>query len=87
MTKYIAKNCFGLNDVLDAETKEIIYKDYCINANEYCSDITDCPIKQVVEMCKQEIGEEVYRWGNLVLNKNNPLAEKILQTLDVQEVE
>lgn len=78
MTKYIVKNC----------TSYHWGGCYYDGAKfEYCSKNDDCPIKQVVEMCKQEIGEEVYRWGNLVLNKNNPLAEKILQTLDVQEVE
>lgn len=78
MTKYIVKNC----------TSYHWGGCYYDGAKfECCSKNDDCPIKQVVEMCKQEIGEEVYRWGNLVLNKNNPLAEKILQTLDVQEVE
>ena len=87
MTKYIVKNCFSLDGVLDAKTKEIIHEDYCINANEYCSKITDCPIKQVVELCKDETDKEVHRWGDVVLIKNNTFAKRILQTLDVQEVE
>lgn len=78
MTKYIVKNC----------TSYHWGGCYYDGAKfECCSKNADCPIKQVVELCKQEIGKEVHRWGDLVLNKNNPLAEKILQTLDVQEVE
>ncbi len=78
MTKYIVKNCpaYGVTTPTS-----------CALTSDDSCEFTDCPIKQVVELCKKEIGKEVHRWGDVVLNKNNPLAEKTLQTLDVQEVE
>lgn len=76
MTKYIVKNC----------TSYHWGGCYYDGAKfEYCSKNDDCPIKQVVELCKQ-ISDHA-KWCNCLDNPGAPLANKILQTLDVQEVE
>lgn len=49
---------------------------------ECCSKNADCPIKQVVELCKQ------YNGAYETIQRPIPaLNKQILQTLDVQEVE
>ena len=73
MAKYIVKNCpayiinghCALNGERDSPFEEIP-----------CKNRTDCPIKQVVEMCKEKLNK-IY----------DPLAKEILQTLQVEEVE
>lgn len=76
MTKYIVKNC----------TSYHWGGCYYDGAKfECCSKNADCPIKQVVELCKQ-ISDHA-EWCNCPDYPGAPLANKILQTLDVQEVE
>ena len=43
MTKHIIKNCPA-------------YKGYCTNEFRYgqCLEISDCPLKQIVELCKKD---------------------------------
>ena len=85
MTKFIVKNCSEYTKILG----------YCANANEYCSDIADCPIKQVVEMCKHNLCDSsaCILAGTERCNSEccffhtTDLAVEILQTLQVQEVE
>lgn len=76
--KYIIKNCpcyidmplhrhdkvCRLGDIVKPNHKELYV---------YCKDCTDCVLKQIVELCK----EENYAW----------LAKEILSKLDIQEVE
>ena len=57
-----------------------------------CCEITDCPLKQIVEKCKAEI--RVYRNTLLPNDGTNTIhfgrqsfAYDILQLLDIQEVE
>lgn len=82
MTKYIVKNCPSLDDVLDVDTPKIVYKNYCLNKNCHCEDFTDCPIKQVVWLVKVD--------NTICKHIQRPiptLNAKILQTLQVEEVE
>lgn len=45
----------------------------------YCMDCTDCKMKQIVELCKEEFkGQYSDAWS---------LAQKISKLLDIQEVE
>lgn len=99
MTKYIVKNCPALVDLLSAEKEELLKKKYCINASEYCSDITDCMIKKVVDKCKAEYeaaGRQLDGISEEVLQQLPQLyffrgsrnsAYLILQMFQVQEVE
>lgn len=67
MTKCIVKNCpcFEL-DNCNCEHVE----------QKYCADCTDCPTKQVVELCM-----------NYPEKPDNSLSNRILRTLQVEEVE
>lgn len=76
MTKYIVKNCPSLDDVLDVNTSNTVYKNHCLNKDCACKDRTDCPIKQVVELCM-----------NYPEKPESSLSNRILQTLQVEEVE
>lgn len=73
MTKYIVKNC-PCYELGKCNNEHI--------GDEYCQDCTDCPIKQVVEMCKDVLDHA--EWCNCT---HYPSLIKIFQTLDVQEVE
>ena len=85
MTKYIVKNCPEHTQILG----------YCANANEYCYDIADCAIKQVVELCKRNLckREECSLEGTNHCSSEccffytTDLAEDILQILQVEDVE
>lgn len=93
MTKYIVKNCPCLED----------HTQNCWDShipNEIsCKDRTDCPIKQVVEMCKKEIDncrcckdrqtlqKQELSCGDCIHLGRRGLSKQILQTLQVEEVE
>lgn len=73
MNKYIVKNCPATGAGCCGDT---------------CPEITDCPLKQIVELCKKtkrifstESGTNPYAGGRCTE------AEGILQLIDVQEVE
>ena len=73
--KYIIKNCpcnVTTEDMCDWE-----------NTNEtYCQYCTDCLLKQIVEKCKNELQVQNDWWCGA-----KPLAEEILDLLQIQEVE
>lgn len=49
------------------------------NNDKYCKDITDCVMKQIVELCKEELkGQYSDTWS---------LVQKISKLLNIQEVE
>lgn len=79
--KYIIKNC------------PCIVVDECNSFKDdevFCKDCTDCVLKQIVELCEDEI-ELVKKWQEETKYPFKPtafeLAEKILNQLDIQEVE
>lgn len=76
MNKYIVKNCPSYDKSLMG-CRDVSNK--LINP---CQDRTDCPIKQVVEMCKEVLDHA--EWCNCT---HYPTLIKILQFLQVQEVE
>jgi hypothetical protein len=86
MKKYIIKNCPNYDDYFNPN--ETCRKKY----SQYCQDCTDCIMKQIVELakghtelcknCKQQIKECDC---NDICNAYR--LNKILQLLDIQEVE
>ena len=66
--KYTINNC------------ELICNGECPNSKTgYCQDCTDCSLKQIVELCKEEFkGQYSDAWS---------LAQKISKLLDIQEIE
>lgn len=76
MTNYIIKNC---------PCYELSICNYEYTEQKYCVYCTDCPIKQVVELCKK-ISDHA-EWCNCPDYPGAPLASRILQTLQVEEVE
>lgn len=79
MSKYIVKNCPAIKPMITVDGKHggKTMFDVC-SEGKYtpCQDRTDCPIKQVVELCM-----------NYPEKPDNSLSNKILQTLQVEEVE
>ena len=79
MTKYIVKNCPAIKPMITVDGKHggKTMFDIC-SEGKYtpCQDRTDRPIKQVVELCM-----------NYPEKPDNSLSNKILQTLQVEEVE
>lgn len=78
--KYIIKNCPACFLCSD--------KHVCDENNDkYCKDITDCVMKQIVELCKPVKKEYLeHKLDALIAGKFN-IAGKILLLLDIQEVE
>jgi hypothetical protein len=73
MIKYIIKNCPAIYG--DEYCKENTYEDGTV----LCQDCTNCLLKQIVELCKEEFkGQYSDAWS---------LAQKISELLDIQEVE
>ena len=79
MTKCIVKNCPALLKMVTINSKkghETLFDSCSEGKHCLCKDRTDCPIKQVVEICKEKLNK-IY----------DPLSKQILQTLQVEEVE
>lgn len=51
--KYIIKNCPACMEVIETNCAHT----YCCtdNHNAYCKNIPDCPLKRIVELCKDKI--------------------------------
>ena len=83
MTKYIVKNCpafisklFNWQQEEDNECLCTFSPEDVNSEMKKCKDCTDCPIQQVVELCM-----------NYPEKPDNSLSNRILQTLQVEEVE
>lgn len=69
MSKYIIKNCEQIHSS----------DNFCWSKNIPCQDCTDCVMKQIVELCKEELkGQYSDTWS---------LVQKISKLLDIEEVE
>ncbi len=72
MTKYIVKNCPSCMKDTACFSTGTFNKSFQLNGFYKCENIGDCPIKQVIELVKG----------------GNPfLTEKVLNILQVEEVE
>ena len=73
--KYIIKNCPALREMVTIDSSkghETLFNSCSEGKPRDCKDYTDCPIKQVIELVK----------------RGNPfLTEKVLEILQVEEVE
>jgi len=70
--KYIIKNCPALSFSLGF---------YCDEYQKKCQDCTDCVMKQIYKLCKDDyiqFGDKELRYDTL---------ENIIKLLDIQEVE
>lgn len=101
MTKYIIKNCPAFMrpsyckdkcsySIANKRDGELTYK-FEFDENSKCQDCTDCVMKQIVELCKEDL-KPAREWqeGDTVFieyKKDVHLANNILQLLDIQEVE
>ena len=97
MTKYIVKNCPALLKMVTINSKkghETLFDSCSEGKHCLCKDRTDCPIKQVVEMCKHNLCDSsaCILAGTERCNSEccffhtTDLAAEILQSLQVEEV-
>ena len=67
------------------------YSDYCEEIKSYeCQDCTNCVMKRIVELCKhiKSINKTNSYIGEYSeFTQHSPLANEILELLDIQEVE
>lgn len=76
MSKYIIKNCPALSFSLGF---------YCDEYQKKCQDCTDCVMKQIVELCKENLNSlETYID---IRSLECTVLQNILKLLDIQEVE
>ena len=68
--RYIVKNCPAIYEFFNYYCKE--------HSEGLCADCTDCVIKQVIEECKWET--------NIDVNDRGDLAERILSSFDIEEI-
>lgn len=52
----------------------------------YCMDCTDCILKQIVDLCKEE-SSIIQHKRKVKVKGLNKLADRIFELLDIQEVE
>lgn len=79
MTKYIVKNCpaYGVTTPTS-----------CALTSDDSCEFTDCPIKQVVKIYAQECPiKEIMNADDNEMFEAGRLAKRVLQTLQVEEVE
>jgi hypothetical protein len=81
MSKYIIKNCDNYTNLDEFRTCSSTIQNrkgcYC------CKDITDCPLKQIVELCNKQLNS--FKIG--VYTANDILANNILKLLEIEEVD
>lgn len=77
--KYIIRNCpaiYGIDDGFLCSYRQDE------ESEKYCYDCTDCVLKQIIEKCKNELQVQNNWWCGA-----KPLAQEILQLLQIEEVE
>jgi len=94
MSKFVIKNCPALR--WDRKKFKVCYEG---NKETKCCDIDDCVIKQIVRLCKDVkekdpiVAERDNQTGEIISISGwaeNPIydfAQKILQVLEIEEVE
>ena len=74
--RYVILNCPTLMGNRLCYSKEI----------RQCADCTDCVMKQIVELCKEE-SSIIQHKQKIKVKGLNKLADRIFELLDIQEVE
>lgn len=89
MKKYIVKNCPALNLPLFEDYEEPAIKNGCMQEETGCEEISNCLIKQIVELCgKQKKWEsEKMESGQIIeiYNGAYDFAQEVLGLLEIQE--
>ena len=78
--RMIIRNCpaiYGIDDGFLCSYREDN------ESEKYCYDCTDCVMKQIVELCKEDYTSE----NNVFDISKKLFAQRILDKLDIQEVE
>ena len=77
--KYIIKNC---------PCRMELHENDCFGHTGYynCCACTDCVMKQIVELCKEE-SSIIQHKQKVKVKGLNKLADRIFELLDIQEVE
>jgi len=81
--KIIIRNCpaiYGIDDGFLCSYREDDEDE------KYCYDCTDCVMKQIVELCKEE-SSIIQHKQKIKVKGLNKLADRIFELLDIQEVE
>ena len=87
---YVIKNCPCYNNerfiggFLDDKAT------FCTYYGKKCQDCTDCVMKRIVELCKhiKSINKTNSYVGEYIeFTQHSPLANEILELLDIQEIE
>lgn len=81
--KIIIRNCpaiYGIDDGFLCSYRENEEDE------KYCYDCTDCVMKQIVELCKEE-SSIIQHKQKIKVKGLNKLADRIFELLDIQEVE
>ena len=90
MIKYIVKNCPALRKMVTINSSKghETFFDVCSSKHCLCKDRTDCPLKQVVKIYAQECPiKEIMNADDNEMFEAGRLAKRVLQTLQVEEVE
>lgn len=89
MIKYIIKNCPKLANT-NRRIGEIFDTcggiDYDTDEFEYCKDVDNCLLKNIVKICDSSVSKVLYEGESLKLIEGNKLASDILKLLDIEEV-
>ncbi len=81
--KYVIKNCPNLMDSYYS-TGEIKSEECGLCTNDkLCKDITDCLLKQIVDLCQRDVGNK----ENMFLCARSMLADEIIEKLEIEERE
>lgn len=77
--RYIVKNCPSCKEynVFGVDTDWC-----CYDKHDYCKNITDCVIKQVIEKCKKHADESIYCGHCSIEN----LGYSLLNMFDIEEI-
>lgn len=85
--KYVIKNCDNYTNLdKDWTCRSTIQNRkgcYC------CKDITDCIMKRIVDECDSNVSKVLYEGetSKLKFVEGNPLAKKILELFEMEEME
>lgn len=93
MKRYIVRNCPAIKEIttlLTSEPPQFQKEWHCCTTGsnlKNCKNITDCVMKRIVELCDTNVSKVLYEGETLKFVEGNPLAKKILELLEIEEVD